>query len=152
MAWRHFATAAMLAALVGAGAALAHSGATGIVKQRMDAMSAIGDDMKKIGLKLRGSAPFDAGQAQAAARAIAHHASHMDTLFPPGSLSPPTEALPAIWDNWDEFAGLTEALNRRADGLAQLAGSGASEAEIAAQFQALGKTCSACHEKFRIKK
>ena len=83
---------------------------------------------------------------------IASHASHMEMLFPPGSLSAPSEALPAIWDNWDAFAGLTRALNARADRLAQMAASGASEAEIAAQFQILGKTCSDCHEKFRIKK
>lgn len=152
MAWKHATGILVIAILAGAGAALAHSGATGIVKQRMDAMSAIGDDMKKIGLMLRGTAPFDAGQAQAAARAIANHASHMDMLFPPGSLSPPTEALPAIWDNWDAFADLTQALHARADRLAQLAASGASEAEIAAQFKTLGETCSACHEKFRIKK
>ena len=152
MAWKHASSILVIAILAGAGAALAHSGATGIVKQRMDAMSAIGDDMKKIGLMLRGSAPFDAAQAQAAAEAIASHASHMEMLFPPGSLSAPTEALPAIWDKRDEFAGLTKALNTRADRLAQMAAAGASEAEIAAQFQTLGETCSSCHEKFRIKK
>ncbi len=152
MAWRHIGNAAVFAALIGAGAALAHSGATGIVKERMDAMSAIGKDMKRIGTMLRGGATFDAGEAQAAAEAIANHASHMEMLFPPGSLSAPTEALPAIWDNWDEFAGLTQALNTRADRLARMAASGASEADIAAQFRSLGQTCSACHEKFRIKK
>ena len=76
----------------------------------------------------------------------------MEMLFPPGSLSAPTEALPAIWDNWDAFSDLTRALNARAARLAQMAASGASEVEIAAQFRTLGQTCSACHEKFRIKK
>lgn len=134
------------------GAAFAHSGATGIVKERMDMMSAIGDEMKLIGNMLRGKASYDAAAVQSAALAISDHAAEITAVFPPGSLQHPTEALPAIWDNWDEFVELSEKMKMDANALAEVAATGDSGAQISEQFKRLGQACSACHEKFRVKK
>ncbi|MGI9424590.1 MAG: cytochrome c [Hyphomicrobiaceae bacterium] len=62
----------------------------------------------------------------------------------------PTEALPVIWDRWDEF-------NDRATRLVELAGelqNGATtgKAQSLATFAKIGKTCSGCHDVFRLKK
>lgn len=144
--------ATTLILLMLSGAAFAHSGATGIVKERMDMMLEIGDDMELIGNMVRGKTPYDAEAAERAALSIADHAGAFTAVFPPGSLQHPTEALPAIWDNWDEFADLSEKLKTDANALASVAAMSTSGAEISAQFADMGRSCSACHEKFRVKK
>ena len=87
-----------------------------------------------------------------AALAVSTHAGNIDKMFPPGSLSHPTEALPAIWENWNEFADLSDALLASANHLAEQAGGATSGAQLQEQFMRVGKVCSACHEKFRVKK
>lgn len=131
---------------------LAHSGATGIVKQRMDMMGDIGDSMKAIGTMMKGEAAYDADAAKAAAMTIVGHADEIPKLFPEGSTQKPTEALPAIWENWDEFVRITEQMKSDAQQLADAAALATQASQIRAQFGAVGKSCGSCHEKFRLKK
>jgi cytochrome c556 len=80
-------------------AALAQSGAIGIVKERMDGMAALGNVVKVLTPMMRGHTPFDAGQARDGADAIFIHAGEqMTSLFPEGSDGMPSQALPAIWN------------------------------------------------------
>ena len=67
------------------GTAFAHSGATGIVRQRMDLMGEIADRMKELGAMIRGRENFDPEVAGSAADALAGHAGKMLSLFPEGS-------------------------------------------------------------------
>ena len=142
---------ALVAALsLAGGAALAHKGATGIVKERMDAMKAVAGATKTIAQMIKGETEFDTASAAAAAAIIEGHARKMPELFPENSTDHPSEALPAIWLDWDEF---TEIADRLADGAAEL-GSAATSADDAsalrAPFGIAAATCSACHEKFRL--
>jgi len=135
-----------------AGAAFAHGGATGIVKERMDAMSEIGRQMKIVGGMLKGGT-YDAAQVSAAGRIIAGHAgSSLVDLFPEDSLQAPTEASPAIWADWATFQANAGELEAAALALAGLADRGAGRQEIAPAFQTLAGTCKTCHQSFRIKK
>jgi len=43
----------------------------------------------------------------------------MVVLFPEGSLDAPSEASPAIWENWQEFAGLAHRLHELGGELAR---------------------------------
>lgn len=106
-------------------AALAHSGATGVVKERMDAMDEMGKAMKQLTPMMRGKTEYDPEVVRSAADTMIRHAgSQMTELFPEGSNGHPSEALDAIWENWEEFSALAEALRTRAEGLKLAADNG----------------------------
>ena len=75
----------------------AHSGATGIVKMRMDAMKDIGEQMKLLAAMTKGQVRHDGARAAAAARVIGGHAAHIPEMFPEGSNTGMSEAAPTIW-------------------------------------------------------
>lgn len=117
-----------LAATVFAAVALAHSGATGVVKERMDAMDAMGHAIKRVAPMFQGELGYDADAVREAAETFRSHAGEaMTRLFPKGSNGKPSEAMDTIWRNWDEFAALAERLGTYAEGLSLAAGNGLVE-------------------------
>lgn len=132
--------------------ALAHSGAKGIVKQRMNAMGDIADQMKLLGGMVQGKAPFDADAIAKAAAAIAGHAAEIPGLFPEGSVDHPSEALPAIWTDWPRFEASAQKLAQDADALRATASTAAGPDDIKAPFGQMASNCKTCHEAFRLKK
>ena len=104
-------------------AASAHEGASGVVGERMRAMEAVGDAMKMISAMFRGRTDYDEQAVREAADVIAGHGGEQLTnLFPDGSLDHPTEALPAIWQDWDRFESLAVDLSTYAGALSAAAG------------------------------
>ncbi len=66
--------------------AFAHSGATGIVKERMDAMLAMGKAVKTVAPMMRGETAYDAETVRDAARLFQQHAGEsMTKLVPEGT-------------------------------------------------------------------
>ena len=114
------------AAIVGLSlAAFAHSGATGLVKERMDAMKSMGEAIKRIKPMMSGEAVYDAATIREAAQAIAQEAGEAMTVkFPEGSTDHPSEVLPRTWEEWERFARLAEQLEVAASGLAMAADNG----------------------------
>lgn len=105
--------------------ALAHSGATGVMKERMDAMGEMGEALKRLTPVMRGQTDYDPGVVRDAADTmIRHGGSEMTTLFPEGSNGAPSEALDAIWEDWDDFAALAQALRTSAEGMKLAADNG----------------------------
>lgn len=90
--------------------AATHGGATGIVKERMDAMDAMKDAMKALKGMLIEGRDYDAEAVRGHADTIARHAADIPSLFPKGSLEEPSEALPKVWQSWDEFTALSDDL------------------------------------------
>ena len=138
----------MLAYLVSATLALAHEGATGVVKERMDLMKRQQKDMKLIGDMAKGKTPFDAAKAAEAARDISLTAKKIHELFPEGSEGGKSEALPSIWKDWDRFAGNAYDLESVADDLASSLDDGAAQ-DWKATFQKVTDACKSCHQDFR---
>ncbi len=145
-------------------AAAAHSGATGIVKERMDRMKDIGRATKVIAGMFKGDQPYDAAAVRAAADAIAELAGPaMTEKFPAGSLDKPTEALPEIWRDWARFEQMAEDLRREAAAVSALAANGpaqfgegylfdtSSDAPAGPAATRMLATCRACHQAFRQK-
>lgn len=163
--------AGMLTAVFVAGA-LAHGGATGIVKQRMDAMVVISKAAKSLSDMMRGKTAYDSVAVREGAAKIRTHAGQaMTALFPENTGGGPSEARPEIWADWEEFRVLAERLAVLAEGLELAARNGLANgdadksmmakmptaSELASMpansvFDMLGRTCSACHQKFRLKK
>ncbi|WP_320823013.1 cytochrome c [Reinekea sp.] len=160
--------------IAGAGIAWAHGGATGIVKERMDAMTSLSKSVKKLTPIMRGRTDYNADTVQQEAEKIAKlGSSHLTELFPEGSLTGASEAKPAIWQQWSKFETYAQGLTRLADGLAAAAvnstsrSAGVSAARGSTQtlsveqlalmppadvFRLVTKNCAGCHKAFRSKK
>ena len=81
-----------------AAAALAHGGATGIVKERMDGMSAMKDSMKILTPMMQGKTPYNAQTVRSEAKKIGRHAGEsMTKLFPEGSDGLRGFAIRSLW-------------------------------------------------------
>ena len=105
--------------------ALAHSGATGIVKERMDAMSEMSKTVKVLATMMRGEKAYDAKVVRAGAALIGKHSGDaMTGLFPKGSKHGASEAREEIWTNWQEFKNLSNRLEIFAAGLSDAADNG----------------------------
>lgn len=139
--------ALLLAALVlPATVVLAHEGVKNqAVKARMDLMGQIAAETKVIGEMAKGTTPFDAARARAAAAAIADHSTRVPALFEAPEDDPKSEALPAIWEDFADFTRLTEEMEqaaRRATGLE-------TADDLAAALADLGARCKDCHKLYR---
>ncbi len=152
----HPARALLAVALLVTGSAglLAHSGAKGIVKERMEAMKAIGKAMKSLGAMAKGETKLRERNIRDAAATIASHAEKIGDLFPdaPNSRkSHVTEAAPTIWEYNQEFLKIANVLTKEAKSLNAIAAT-KDRSQLGRQLGALGATCKSCHKKFRIKK
>jgi cytochrome c556 len=109
--------------------ALSHDGATGIVKERMDGMAAMGKAIKTMSVMMRGETDYDASVIKTGALSISDHAGDaINTLFPEGSVGMPSLARDEIWSQWDEFSALSDQLKAYADGLGLAAENGLATA------------------------
>ena len=126
--------------------AIAHSGATGIVKDRMDGFSRSKDNMKAIRGHL---AEEDLQAVVPLAREIRDWATTIPDYFPEGSDGSPSEAAPEIWTDFDGFKAAAEANYAAADDLALASNSGDPDAAIAA-FKATAASCKSCHRTYRL--
>lgn len=138
---------AIIFVLMAATATLAHEGVQNpAVKARMDEMSAIADNLKILGQMAKGEAAFDAAAARSAAAAIATHAAATPALFEANETDPKTEALPAIWTNFDDFSA--KALELEA--IARSYATSINEAsDLTAAMGDFAANCKACHQLYR---
>jgi cytochrome c556 len=106
-------------------AALTHTGATGIVLERMNGMTAMRDVVAELAPMMQGAVPYDAFQVSEGAGVIAGHAGKtMLSLFPENSLEGMTYARPQIWIEWQKFAALASELETYAEALSEAAPNG----------------------------
>lgn len=148
---RRYTVGVCVAVLLAAGSAsLAHDGATGVIKQRMDQMGTLKSAMKMIGDMLKADAePKQKTVSEAAALVQAASGAHLVALFPEGSLMAPSEATAAVWQNREAFEMLARRLEQGGVALAQSAEG--TRQDVVGAFTALSETCKSCHEQFRMK-
>ena len=104
--------------------------------------------MREDGGILRSAGNLTGDEAVAAMQTLQTNYSHIPDLFPEGSIVGDSEALPAIWENWDAFVAIAKSGEEAA--AAGLAAAEAGDAAAyAAALQTLGGTCGACHQQFR---
>ncbi len=125
----------------------AHEGATGVVKERMDAMEERAKTVKAITQRVK--ANRDLGSIKADAQTIQQLAGRITSVFPSGTNQHPSEAKPAIWQNWSDFGAKAGALAGESGKLAETDARDAKS--IAAQVRVVSQACSACHELYRVK-
>jgi cytochrome c556 len=120
-----------------------------VMHDRHEGMEHIGKATKAIGRELKSDTP-NVKTIQEAAATIASLASKTGGWFRPGT-GPDvgkTGALPAIWENPQDVATKDRDFQRAAQAFNAAAQTG-DMTKINASFADLGKTCKACHDKYR---
>ena len=126
-------------------AVLAHEGAIGIVKERMDKFKASEKATKRIKQALsRG----DTAVVMAEAEFLVSWASEMDSYFPENSNQSPSEAKDEIWLQWDDFVDAIQSFENASTALIDAAATEDPRAMDGA-FSDMTKSCKSCHLQFR---
>lgn len=141
---------AFLAALclaISSGTVSAHQGVqNAAVLAWMENMKQIGAATKVLGTMAKGQRAFDAEEARSALSKIERLAAESPALFDTPESDPKSEALPAIWENWDDFTAKSDRLETVAAQLQdEIDGLGA----VRAGLGELAATCKACHAIYR---
>lgn len=113
--------------------------------------------MKTIGANASASAAILKGKVDHKDR-LSDHAKTLDTftkdiaeLFPKGSDSGDTRALPSIWKRWSDFEKSAKDSHEKAAAFSKAVATN-DGAAMKAAFKELSGSCKACHKDFRKKK
>ena len=120
-----------------------------VMHERHEGMEQIGKSTKAIKRQLDSSAP-DVAEIQKAAATIADLAAKSPNWFPLGT-GPDvgkTGAKPEIWQTYPDFVSKDRDFGKAAQAFDATAHSG-DLSQIKAGFADLGKSCKACHDKYR---
>lgn len=123
----------------------AHSVENPAVQKRMDVMKEIKGAMGVLGSMAKGAIAFDAAAAGAAQNTLIEQSGMVATTFEANETDPESEALPAIWENWDTFVEMADDLTFAAEGLDTTSLDG-----MRGGLGNIGASCGACHKKFRM--
>jgi len=122
------------------------------IKARQSNYKEIGGAFKSISDELKSAVP-DVNSVGPAAREIFTRAQNQLQFFPTGSgpeSHVKTRARPAIWADFTAFTQAHEKFVSSAHQLAEAVASGADRTALSQRAAALGETCKACHDRFRV--
>ena len=139
-------TVTLIFVLILASTAIAHTGATGIVKERMDLFKRNQDNLKAIKGYV-GNKNFE--PIIPLASEIRDWAAKMPKYFPAGSNKKPSEASPAIWQNFQDFEKAARDNELAASNLINAARSKDINAVLNA-FKSVAVTCKSFHKSFKL--
>ena len=124
----------------------AHSGATGIVKERMDMFKKNQGNLKAIKAHIGSE---DYGSIVKLTDEIRDWAVKMPEYFPEGSNKKPSEASPAIWTDFD---GFKNAAMKNETAAKQLIAAAKAEDQKAVVdgFKAVASSCKSCHQSYKL--
>ena len=142
-------TAALCAGLLLAGtvATLAQDGFVAPTTPE-EAVAARETLMKSNGATLRAAGALTGAEATTAMQTLLANFTNMPAVFPEGSDIGGSEALPAIWQNWDAFTAIIDT-GRTAAEQGLVAAQAGDATAYAAALKTLGTTCGTCHQQFR---
>lgn len=132
---------------IAVGAAAGFAVASGPAQERHDAMEAVNEAAQPLFAIAKKAAPFDAALVNKNATTILEKLKHAQGQFPAGS----AEGSRAKAEIWTDAAGFAKAMKAGQDAAAQLQAA-KDETAFAAAIGALGASCKACHEKYRLPK
>ena len=141
------ATATLFLSLGTYGTAVAEPTMEDIAKYRHSVMEVLAGHMSALAMIVQGK--VDQGEFTSShAAAIASATAELSALFPAGSAGEDSHALPAIWENPQEFKSAVDSARDAGAALGEAAASGERK-DVMKAFAAMGKSCKGCHEKYR---
>jgi cytochrome c556 len=98
----------------------------------------------------RGKRPYDAAEVKKRALTVSYLSLLLDEGFPKGSgaSAGTTDALDAIWENPEDFAGKLRDFRVEANALRKVAEQ-SDQASFNEQFKRLSGACKGCHDKYK---
>ena len=137
----------ILVSLTISSVAFAHSGVKDKnVKKRMMLMKEMAGNTKIIGQMLKGKTSFDANQVKLALERLSALSLETPKVFTINATDPKSEAMPNIWDQFDEFTKLSKDL---AETSIVLANSVATIEDLRPALKKVSSGCKACHSRYR---
>jgi len=137
----------ILVSLTISSVAFAHSGVKDKnVKERMMVMKEMAGNTKIIGQMLKGKTSFDANQVKLALERLSALSLETPKVFTINATDPKSEAMPNIWDEFDEFTKLSKDL---AETSIVLANSIAAIEDLRPALKKVSSGCKACHSRYR---
>ena len=88
---------------------------------------------------------FDESLATSARLNLLRFAASTPAIFEDDDLSINSEALPAIWDNWDDFVSKSEDLEFALEGVDT-----STLIDLRTSLGNVGAACGSCHQKYRM--
>lgn len=128
-----------------AGVAVAQEGP---VAQRKALMKEIGQKAEMGGNILKGQAAYDPQTAAAIFKTFADNIKSFGSLFPPGSDTGDTKALPAVWS---DRAGFDAAIAKFEKAVADNAPNAGTESGFKVAFMTVAESCRSCHQSFKAR-
>ncbi|MGM0524764.1 MAG: c-type cytochrome [Pseudomonadota bacterium] len=128
----------------------AFNDAESAVDYRQNALSIMRDNFVAMAEMVKGEVDYDAAIFSQRADDFAR-LSHIpwDGFSVEGAMpGENTDALPEIWDNWDDFKQRSEDFVQDAEKLATVASTG-SMSDIAPAFKEAAKNCKGCHDNYK---
>ncbi|HEY1373516.1 MAG TPA: cytochrome c [Candidatus Binatia bacterium] len=116
-----------------------------VIEKRQKLMKGNGADAKAIKGALESK---DYATIETKAKDIGNNMDKVNDLFPKGSTSDKSRALPAIWEKWDDFSKHPGQVKKAANDVAAAA-KAKDDAALPAKVKALGDACGSCHKNFR---
>lgn len=122
-----------------------------VIKERQNAMKAVGRAARTAGQMVKGEVPFDAAKAAEVFAAMKATSAKYGTLFPEDSKTgEETEAAPAIWEKPAEFQAAVVKFDT--DITAAIAADPQDLGAFKASFATVAQNCRNCHQEFRVDK
>lgn len=116
-----------------------------VADDREALMKEIGRTIKSLSEIAKGAAPYDAATVKAGGELIQANLTKFGTLFDAGTEGASKTSRPEIWSDRAGFDAARENAIKAAAALAA-----ADAAGLKAALGAMGGTCKACHEKYRL--
>lgn len=127
--------------------AFAHNGATGIVGERMAAMTEMGQALKTL-VTLPAQNVEPDGEASELLSTLKTLGAQLPNHFTDQDLSQGSEARPKIWNQPQDFQAAVDLLNARIELADEVLASGDATAFKTA-LRGVGQACASCHSDFR---
>jgi cytochrome c556 len=137
----------LVAAIIAAGAGAAYAQAN-VITERRDILKTFGPVSRDLGAMLRGEAAYDAAKVKAGLAVFKTGAPKLPALFPDGSFTGDTKALPLIATERDKFNAIFVKL--AADATAAET-SITNEATFKTEMPKVFGNCGACHNTYRAR-
>lgn len=117
------------------------------IKERKGHFEDMGDAVKPVAAMFKGEQPFELATVQSALKLIREKTEVLPDLFPEDSKTgEDTRALPAIWDNKDEF---NTRFKKLADAAEAAEPAITDETTFRSVWKDLAGNCSGCHKNYR---
>ena len=113
--------------------------------ERSKLMQNIRLEFSVLGRMSREKIEFDESLATSARLNLLRFAASTPAIFEDDDLSINSEALPAIWENWDDFVSKSEDLEFALEGVDT-----STLIDLRASLGNVGAACGSCHQKYRM--